>query len=252
MKPLGKLNYMSHRLYLIIILNIILLGCSINNNAFSSNHTFPYENYTKSQKQLKQGNYKQAINILENLYKKYSFSDCYEQIQLDLIFAYYKNTDFALAKSLIKKFIHRYPKSINIDYIFYIKGLVNMSINGSKIQKFLKIDLFDRDVNSTQEAFNDFSKIILSYKNSKYLLDAKKKLIFLKDVLAKYNFEVIKFYLKKKYYISVINRVHYMLENYPNEKETFMAFHLMKLSYKKLFLFIEKDKIIYFNKIKNQ
>ena len=41
-----------------------------------------------------------------------------------------------------------------------------------------------------RDAFNDFSKLVRGYPNSQYVTDATKRLVFLKDRLAKYEYSV--------------------------------------------------------------
>lgn len=235
---------MSRMLWLVIIFNTILLGC-INKNYenISYNYNYPYEFYKNTKKQLKKKYFSETTRKLKFLYEEYPFSSNYQQIQLDLIYSYYKNADFLFSKNLIRIFMKRYPNHVNIDYLFYMRGLSNSCINGSKVQKKLKMNVLDRNVIYIKKAFSDFLIIINNYKGSEYLLDAKKQLMRLKNILAKYDLRIAKFYNKKNFYIAVVVRVNNMLKKYPNEKETLLALYLMENAYRKLLLFNEADKI---------
>ena len=48
-------------------------------------------------------------------------------MQLDLIYAYYKNADLPLAQAAIDRFIRLNPTHPNIDYVMYMRGLTNMA-----------------------------------------------------------------------------------------------------------------------------
>ena len=50
------------------------------------------------------------------------------------------------------------------------------------------VDRSDRDPQHARAAFSDFSKLVRGYPNSQYTTDATKRLVFLKDRLAKYEY----------------------------------------------------------------
>ena len=70
----------------------------------------------------------------------------------------------------------------------YMRGLTNMALDDSALQGFFGVDRSDRDPQHARDAFNDFSKLVRSYPNSQYITDATKRLVFLKDRLAKYEY----------------------------------------------------------------
>lgn len=226
-----------------LFFNSILISCSNKEIKNDDYHAYLSQIYYQAKKELKEKNFISAIKKLEIICKQYSFSKYYEDAKLNLIHAYYQNGDFEISRNLIKEFIQKNPDYSNMDYIIYLKGIINMNINGSKIQKILKIDLSDKDISYSNEAFDDFLKILTYYKNSKYINDCKKNLASLKKLLSLNELKIINFYIKKEAYITVINRIIDMLEKYPDSKSTFIALSYLKKMHKKNFLSHEFDKI---------
>ena len=57
----------------------------------------------------------------------YAIRSYYEQAQLEIAYAYYKYDEPDLAIAAADRFIKIYPRHENVDYAWYLKGLVNYS-----------------------------------------------------------------------------------------------------------------------------
>ncbi len=117
---------------------------------------------------LQDGNWRQAITQLEALDNRYPFGPYSQQVQLDLIYAYYKNADLPLEQAAIDRVIRLNPTHPNIDYVMYMRGLTNMALDDSALQGFFGVDRSDRDPQHARAAFSDFSKLVRGYPNSQY------------------------------------------------------------------------------------
>jgi outer membrane protein assembly factor BamD len=110
-------------------LSLALAGCSGSKEVVPDNP--PNEIYATAQQKLQDGNWKAAITQLEALDNRYPFGPYSQQVQLDLIYAYYKNADLPLAQAAIDRFIRLNPTHPNIDYVMYMRGLTNMALDDS-------------------------------------------------------------------------------------------------------------------------
>ncbi|ATM96994.1 outer membrane protein assembly complex subunit YfiO [Yersinia frederiksenii] len=222
-------------------LSLVLTGCSSNKDVVPDNP--PSELYATAQQKLQDGNFKGAITQLEALDNRYPFGPYSQQVQLDLIYAYYKSADLPLAQASIDRFMRLNPTHPNIDYVLYMRGLTDMALDDSALQGFFGIDRSDRDPQHAKAAFRDFNQLIQSYPNSQYATDAQKRLIFLKDRLAKHELAVAQYYTKRGAYVAVVNRVEQMLRDYPDTQATRDALPLMENAYKQLQLNAQADKV---------
>lgn len=222
-------------------LSLVLVGCSSNRDAVPDNP--PADIYASAQQKLQDGNYKGAIKELEALDNRYPFGPYAQQVQLDLIYAYYKSADLTLAQASIDRFLRLNPTHPNVDYVMYMRGLTDMALDDSALQGFFGVDRSDRDPEHARAAFRDFTQLIRSYPNSQYATDATKRLVYLKDRLAKHELSVVQYYTKRGAYIAVTNRVEQMLRDYPDAQATRDALPLMRNAYQELRLPAQAEKV---------
>ncbi|MBN3070343.1 outer membrane protein assembly factor BamD [Pectobacterium brasiliense] len=223
-------------------LSLALAGCSSNSKDAVPDSP-PSEIYANAQQKLQDGNFKAAITQLEALDNRYPFGPYSQQVQLDLIYAYYKSAELPLAQASIDRFLRLNPTHPNVDYVLYMRGLTDMALDDSALQGFFGVDRSDRDPQYARTAFRDFSKLIQGYPNSQYATDANKRLVYLKERLAKYELSVAQYYTKRGAYVAVVNRVEQMLRDYPNTQATKNALPLMENAYRELQLAAQADKV---------
>ncbi|MBS0878357.1 MULTISPECIES: outer membrane protein assembly factor BamD [unclassified Tatumella] len=222
-------------------LGLALVGCSGSKDIVPDNP--PSVIYATAQQKLQDGNFKAAITQLEALDNRYPFGPYSQQVQLDLIYAYYKNGDMPMAQATIIRYMRLNPTNPNIDYVLYMKGLTDMSLDESALQHFFGIDRSDRDPSNARQAFTDFSQLLQNYPQSQYAADARQRMVALKDRLAKYELSVAQFYTKRGAYVAVVNRVEGMLSNYPDTRATHQALPLMENAYRQMQMNTEAAKV---------
>ncbi|PWD71276.1 outer membrane protein assembly factor BamD [Dickeya dianthicola] len=222
-------------------LSLTLAGCSNSKDAVPDRP--PSELYATAQEKLQDGNFKAAITQLEALDNRYPFGPYAQQVQLDLIYAYYKSAELPLAQASIDRFIRLNPTHPNVDYVLYMRGLTNMAQDDSALQGFFGVDRSDRDPQYARSAFKAFSQLLQGYPNSQYATDTSKRLSFLKERLAKYELSVAQYYTKRGAYVAVVNRVEQMLKDYPDTQATRTALPLMENAYRELQLIAQADKV---------
>ncbi|WP_241264278.1 outer membrane protein assembly factor BamD [Bowmanella dokdonensis] len=190
--------------------------------------------YEKAKENMENGNFNAAATTLSALDSRYPFGPLSHQVQLDLIYSYYKtrNTDQALAT--IDRFLRLNPNHADIDYAHYMRGLVNMDADSNLFQDFVGIDRADRDPSKAREAFKDFRQLIEKYPDSKYAADAQKRMLFIKDRLAKYELAIARYYMKRQAYVAAANRGQYVLEYFPDSPHLKEALELMVECYDQL------------------
>src|SRR5690606_33156725 len=200
------------------------------------------EIYATAQQKLQDGNWKQAITQLEALDNRYPFGPYSQQVQLDLIYAYYKNADLPLAQATIDRFMRLNPTHPNIDYVMYMRGLTNMALDDSALQGFFGVDRSDRDPQHARDAFNDFSKLVRGYPKSQSVTDGANRLVLLHDRLAKYEDSVAEYYPRRGAWVAVVNRVEGMLRDYPGTQATRDGLKLMENAYRQMQMTAQADK----------
>jgi outer membrane protein assembly factor BamD len=200
----------------------------------------PYENmaeetlYSQGSIFLENGDIPSAIIVFETLEAKYPFSTYSQQSVLDLAYAYY---DFGQKDDTIAecdRFIDLYPNHPNLDYAYYLRALSNLEKEQPFFQDILGQDVSKYDVSRLKDAYNDFLFIVNRFNKSKYAEDAKNRLVFLRDSMAKHEVYIAKYYLKRGAYLASSERAKYMLEKYPGAPATKEALLVQIKSYNNL------------------
>ncbi|PHR80545.1 MAG: outer membrane protein assembly factor BamD [Colwellia sp.] len=183
---------------------------------------------------LDDGLYQKAILTLSTIDSRFPFGPVSHQVQLDLIYAYYKVGDSAQGIALTDRFLRLNPNNPNVDYVYYMRALINLSTEENLFQDIVGIDRSDRDPSASREAFNDLKRILTNYPESKYAADSRKRMIEIKSRLAKHELSIANFYLKREAYASAANRGRYIIEYYTPSPEVEPALEIMIKCYDKL------------------
>ncbi|WP_448211485.1 outer membrane protein assembly factor BamD [Colwellia sp. MEBiC06753] len=190
--------------------------------------------FVDAREALDNGLYQKAIQILSAIDSRFPFGPISHQVQLDLIYAYYKTGNADQGVALADRFLRLNPTHPNVDYVYYMRALIKVGTEENLFQSLAGIDRSDRDPTASREAFNDLRKIVDDYPQSKYAADAKKRMIGIKSRLAQYELAVAEFYFKREAYVSAANRAKYIVEFYAPTKEVEKALEVMVECYQAL------------------
>lgn len=183
--------------------------------------------YEDAKEAMKLGNYANAASILSALDSRYPFGPFSSQVQLDLIYSYYKSGKNDEALATIDRFTRLNPNHSDVDYAYYMRGLVNMEYDQNFFQELFNIDRADRDTTKVRESFDDFDNLLAKFPESKYAADAKKRMLFIKDRLARYEVAVARYYIKRAAYVAAANRGQYIVEYFADTTHVQEALEIM-------------------------
>lgn len=183
--------------------------------------------YAGGEKALAKGRYDQASKYFEGLETLYPFGPYAEQGQLELIYSYYKNGDAASALAAADRFIHLYPQSNNVDYAFYMKGLVNFDRGRNWLQRKFKVSPAENDVSYLRQSFVDFNELVERFPDSKYSPDAQKRMIYIRNMLAQSELNAAQFYFRHKAYVAAVNRASNIVQHYQDSPQVIDALVIM-------------------------
>lgn len=190
--------------------------------------------FSDARQSLDNGLYQKAIQILSAIDSRYPYGPISHQVQLDLIYAYYKSGNAAQGLALTDRFLRLNPSHPNIDYVYYMRALINVATQENLFQNLAGIDRSDRDPTAARDAFKDLKTLLEKYPESKYAADSRQRMIAIKSRLAKYELSVARYYLKREAYVSAANRGKYIVEYFSPSAETEEALEIMIFCYEKL------------------
>lgn len=234
--PIMQILNSSRRSYwplltLLVLVLAITTGC---NRETREDDRGAEELYAEAQRALNARSYENAIRLYGQLTTRYPFGRHAEQSQLDMAYAMYNVGQSERALTTLDRFIRTYPTHPNVDYAWYLKGLVHYEDAMGFLRRLFPDQVVDRDQQSARSSFSDFRELIRRYPQSRYVADARQRMVFLRNVMADYEIEVGEYYFRRGAYVASIDRAKYTIENYPGAPANVDALKLLERSYQQL------------------
>ncbi len=190
--------------------------------------------YKNARSSLDAAEFQTAATTLENLEARYPFSPYARQAQLDIAYAYYKFDELDKSEGAANRFIRLHPRSPHLDYIYYLKGLINFTRGAGLLDRWIPRQPYKHDPTVMENAYNDFATLIRRFPNSAYAGDAYQRMIYLRNQMAKKEISVAEFYIRRGTWLSAANRAKTVIMRYPESIWVKRALEIMKQSYTRL------------------
>lgn len=225
------------RVFLLVVLVAALPGCKTWNKLFGEEReeeteTLPVEELYRAADTSKDNrNWSRATTYYQRLVSRFPYGEYSEQAQLDLAYVLYKDGKTEEATSAITRFIRTYPRHRHIDYAYYLKALINFDHNSASLLRLLRQDMANRDLGGATQALSDFNDVIARYPNSRYAPDARQRMIYLRNLMARHEINVGFYYFRKEAHVAAVNRAKYVLQTFPQSEYEGDALALMVKSY---------------------
>ncbi|MBU6200172.1 MAG: outer membrane protein assembly factor BamD [Xanthomonadaceae bacterium] len=183
---------------------------------------------------LEDGNLSKAIKYDQRLIARFPFGPYTEQATLDLAYAQYKDDKREDAYSTINRFIKTYPAQKHVDYAYYLRGVINFDRDRGFLDRYANQDMTKRDQSHTLQSFEDFNDLLARFPNSRYADDARQRMIYLRDNLARGQLNIAEFYLREGAYVAAANRAQDIIEKFQRTPAVGDALAIQIVAYKKL------------------
>ncbi|MBT7275721.1 MAG: outer membrane protein assembly factor BamD [Woeseiaceae bacterium] len=223
---------------LLSLIILTLIACA--NNEESAEEEFINDlvrAYETAQTAVEAGNFRRAIGIFESIQSRFPFSDLSNQIQLELIYAYYKSNAKEQTIDQTEAFIRENPTSPRIDYALYIQALSYFDEEPDILEKTFRKDMNKRPPQDVEKAYSILERLVSRYPASEYAADAELRMIYLKNRLAAYENIVADYYIRSGAYVAALNRAKTALEQYNGVPSNRGSLDIMILAYEKLGMF---------------
>ena len=192
--------------------------------------------YTEGRDQMNAGDYTRSALLLEATIAQYPFSVQATQAQLELPYVYWKDESRLKALAAADRFITLNGSHPQLDYMYYLKGIINYNNNTGFIKTLLTRDVGSNasDPSAATEAFNAFKTLVTKFPESRYAPDARKRMVQLVNTLSQQQLRIAEYYYDRGAYLAAINRAQGILKNFDGTISTENALIIMMQSYDKL------------------
>jgi outer membrane protein assembly factor BamD len=227
---------------LAILLFALIGGCASGPSKDETKAWSVDKLYMEAKSELNAGSYKKAIGYYEKLEARFPYGRYAQQAQLEVAYAYFKQGERASAIAACDRFIKLYPTHPNLDYAYYLKGLVRFNEDLGLMAKFTNQDMTERDPVAMQESFASLQQLVTRFPESRYTPDALKRMQYLVNALASYEVKVAEYYLRRRAYVAAVNRAQTAITDFPQTPALERAFVVLVKSYQAMGLTdLQKD-----------
>jgi outer membrane protein assembly factor BamD len=214
---------------------LALGGCGLLPDAKDETSDWSAERlYRSAHDTLLEGNYTRAIKLFESLEARFPYGRFAQQAILEGAYANYRAGETATAVAACDRFIRTYPNAPNVDYAYYLKGLVHFREDQGLLGYVYELDLSEREPKGMRESFAAFKELVAKFPASRYAQDATDRMKYLTNSLALYEVKVARYYYNRGAYIAAVNRAQAALLNYPRTPANEDALDVLVHSYDKL------------------
>jgi outer membrane protein assembly factor BamD len=187
--------------------------------------------YKEGHAEILASNWAHAKELLEKLESRYPFGRYAQQAQIEIAYALYKQGETADALDAVERFLKANPSHPSVDYVYYLKGLVNFTEPPALIGRLIGYRVSERDPKAMRESFEAFKELLTRFPDSRYAPDARARLIYLQNALAGHEVRVADYYYRRGAYLAAIERAQGALREFPGSGAQQEALVLIAQSY---------------------
>ena len=223
------------RFAILLALVALLSACGRWGKREDPLETLPLEQlYMQAKGSLEKGNVSRAQRVYQRLIARFPYGPYSEQAQIELAYAYFKGNKPEDATSVVNRFIRTYPAHPKVDYVYYLRGLINFDRHEGMVIRMARLDPTQREQVSLQQSFNDFNDLIQRFPDSRYAAAARAKMVHLRNKMARHDLNVAVFYLERRAWVAAANRSRHLIEQYPQNIYSADALAVLSESYARL------------------
>ena len=217
------------------VLVLALAGCGLLPEVKDDTATWSADKlYNTAHEALAEGNYTRAIKMFETLEARFPYGRYAQQAILELAYANYRSGETAAAVAACDRFIRTYPNHPNVDYAYYLKGLVNFREDQGLLGYVYELDLSEREPKGMRESFAAFKELVAKFPESRYAPDSIDRMKYLTNSLSLYEVKVARYYYNRGAYVAAIGRAQGSLVSYPRTPANEDALDILVKCYDKL------------------
>ena len=190
--------------------------------------------YSEATDKLNDADFAKCGKYFEKLEARFPFGPYSQQAQINAAYCYWKAQEQTQALVAIDRFIKLHQGSPNLDYAYYLKGLITFNDDLGWLGKFTGQDLSERDPKAAKEAFESFKVVVERFPNSKYAPDALDRMRYIVNSLAEADVIVARFYYQRGAYLAAANRAQLVIRDYDRAPAVEEALYILTKSYEKL------------------
>lgn len=221
------------RWLIVLVVIITVSGCASWREDPTANWSAS-QLYGEAKAALDSGNYEQAVEYYELLEARFPFGRFAQQSQIEIPYAYFKAGEPEAALAAVDRFIQLNPRHPNLDYAYYLRGLINFSRDTGFLSQIFPMDPAEMDTKTLDQSFQDFNRLITRFPESRYAVDARQRMVFIRNALASHELRVAQFYIERRAWVAAAQRARHVVEHHQGAEAMPQALAILYQSYRAL------------------
>ena len=190
--------------------------------------------YRDARESMSASRWSAARTRLEAIEARYPFGTYAQQALIDQAYVNWKDDEPEQALAAIDRFEQQYPNHPGSDYMLYLKGLITFTPPSAPFSRFSRQDPAERDPKGLRESYEAFNDLLNRYPDSRYAADARRRLTWLVDTIARNEVYVAEYYYRRGAYVAAANRAQTVITDFQGVAIAEKALYIMYLSYDQL------------------
>src|SRR5574343_1266308 len=222
------------RVLMAMLVAIVIAGCGTADKYDETSGWSASKLYSEAKDAQGEGAWDKAAKYLEKLEARFPYGRYAQQAQLELGYVYWKGNEPGSALAACDRFIKLHPSHPSVDYVYYLKGLINFNEDLGYVGYINTQDQTERDPKAARESFEAFKELVTRFPNSKYTPDATLRMNYLVNAMASLEVHVARYYAKRGAYIAAANRAQQAIKTYPQAPAIEEAMYILVTAYDKM------------------
>ena len=222
------------RVLLALFVAAVVAGCGTTGTYDETAGWSAGKLYSEAKDAQSEGSWEKAAKFLEKLEARFPYGRYAQQAQLELGYVYWKGNEPGSALAACDRFIKLHPSHPAVDYVYYLKGLINFNEDLGLTAYISSQDPTERDPKAARESFEAFKELVARFPNSKYTPDATLRMNYLVNAMASLEVHVARYYAKRGAYVAAANRAQQAIKTYPQAPAIEEAMFILVSAYDKM------------------
>jgi outer membrane protein assembly factor BamD len=218
------------RIAALALSGLLILGCASEPEQRTAVQDIA-EAYELARESVARGNYRRGIEVYEAIQARYPFSELSRQIQLELMYAYYKGGQKELAIETAETFMRENPINPRVDYALYIQALSYFEGGPGLLERLFRKNVKKRPPKDVEQSYVTLRRLVERYPASAYARDAQQRMIYLRNRLAAYENHVADYYLRLGASVAAVKRATRAVEEYNGADSNAESLKLLARAY---------------------
>ena len=190
--------------------------------------------YEEARLAVEDADWTRAQDYYTKLESRYPFGRYAQQAQIESAYAYWREGDVEQCVQACDRFLRQYPDHANSDYVLYLKAISTLNQRNTIFTALLTQDIYERDADAAQTAFDTFKELVERFPNSRYAHESRRRMHELVLSQAHRELSIAQFYYDRHAYVAAIERAQSVVRMYQQTPYSDDALKLIKDCYDQL------------------